>query len=73
VVSAPYESTVRQGTSINGDGYTSGAVPASAELNISGDAHTALTMNVDSIQFNLAMGATAPTSGNVYLYVIEIF
>lgn len=70
----PYESTTRQGTGgIGGDACAVGVLSTSATYGNSSDAHQSLSMNVDSFQVSIGMGSTVPISGNVYIYVTEVF
>ncbi len=55
-----------------GDSYAPGAVNNNGQLTMTSENHPALAAHVDSGQVALGMGATAPTSGNVYVLVTEV-
>ena len=55
-----------------GDSYAPGAVNNNGQLTMTSENHPALAAHVDSGQVALGMGATAPTSGDVYVLVTEV-
>ena len=74
----PYDSSIVQSPSNIAGGFTwtatiaatSGVLTLSSQLASAGNAGL-LTAAVDSFQLSLPMGATAPTSGDLYVYVVE--
>ena len=55
-----------------GDSYAPGAINNNGQLTMTSENHPALAAHVDSGQVALGMGATAPTSGDVYVLVTEV-
>ena len=56
-----------------GDSYAYGSVNNNAQLVLTSENHPMLAAHVNSVQFALGMGATAPTSGDVSIYLVEVF
>ena len=72
----PYDSATQSNTKTSS--YTfSGALAAGQQITDTSDNGSQagaglLASHVDSANIGMAMGATAPTSGNVYIYVVEL-
>lgn len=68
------DSTVYVGGSVGGDSYTcpTGKPAAGSTAYYSAPLNQALASPGDSFGISLSMGATAPTTGNILIYVTEI-
>ena len=76
----PYDSGTAEGspsgieggfTWNSGPGASGGVMTLTSEQASQGGAGT-LATHVDSFQYGLGMGATLPTSGNVYIHIVEV-
>lgn len=66
----PYDSTIGF-IAIGGDSTTIGTLGSPARVSIVSESHPSLAAHVDSIWMSIPMGATAPTSGSLQVYVVE--
>ncbi len=56
----------------DGTGQMANAIPSNSFGLYTSEVHPILAAHVDSFQIGLSMGSTAPTSGNVKIYVVEL-
>jgi hypothetical protein len=68
----PYESTVKGALGVGGEGSAISSISTQFMLVTTDEARLQTTANVDSVSFALGMGATAPTSGDLKIYVVEV-
>lgn len=71
----PYDSTWGSAYGGSGDIFSGSALPAQGTVEITFDSgpHPVLAAKADSTNFAVEVGSTAPTGGNIKLYVIEFF